>query len=149
MKRYIKGELVSERHFNLNFKSFWNAFLPNPGGEDFYEGNHLGSWDFMARYRFSSGETVRAYFEWPWEDGSGIGRRNGWDGLWGLEYIAADRNGWLTGALVEYLDFTNQSGPSTLPPVTAPAQPLPTNQQAATTTITTKCITLMPTTECR
>lgn len=116
MKRYIKGELVSERHFNLNFKSFWNAFLPNPGGEDFYEGNHLGSWDFMARYRFSSGETVRAYFEWPWEDGSGIGRRNGWDGLWGLEYIAADRNGWLTGALVEYLDFTNQSGPQHFAP---------------------------------
>lgn len=109
---YYRGELTRVNDSKLKLKSFWNVFLPIQGnGEDFYEGNHLGSWDFMARYEIPGGHTVKAYFQWPWEDGSGIGRRNGCDGLWGIEWQGADRNGIITGAVVEYIDMTNQSGP--------------------------------------
>jgi len=115
---YSHGNLVSSRKLNLNAKSFWNAFIPGEGGEDFYEGNHLGSWDFMARYTLSGGDEVKAYFQWPWEDGSGIGRRNGWDGLWGVEFSRTATSGYdiFTGAVLEYFDFTNQSGPQHFAP---------------------------------
>ena len=115
---YNRGEMTREpEKTKVNLKAFWNALLPMRGsGEGFYEGNHLGSWDFMARYRFVSGHEVKAYFEWPWEDGSGIGRRNGWDGLWGLEWHAPDSNLPIHGAVAEYIDMTNQSGPQHFAP---------------------------------
>ncbi len=84
-------------------------FIPREGtGEGFYQGNSLGSWDFKARYAFSGGSQLSAYFEWPWEDGSGIGKMNGWDGLWGLQYNFA-KAGAVSKIVVEYFDFTNQS----------------------------------------
>lgn len=108
--RYREGKLLYQRVLSKDAETFFKAFLPMPGGEEFYSGNHLGSWDFHARYTLRSGDRLMAYFQWPWEDGSGIGRRNGWDGLWGLEYRRQDAS-WLNGVVVEYLDFTNQSGP--------------------------------------
>ena len=48
--------------------------------------------------------------ESPWEDGSGIGKLNGFDGLYGIEYSSGNKS-IINGAVVEYLDFTNQSGP--------------------------------------
>ena len=36
---------------------------------------------------------------------------NGFDGIWGLEYKSGDKNAIVSGAVVEYIDFTNQSGP--------------------------------------
>lgn len=90
-------------------KYFIQMLIPT-NGEGYYTGNHVGSWDLKARYTLPGGHEVAAYFEWPWEDGSGIGKLNGFDGLWGLEYHSPDSNGWITGAVVEYLDFMNQSG---------------------------------------
>lgn len=108
---YYRGELQREDRRKLKLKDFFNMWIPHEdGGEDFYSGNHLGSWDFNARYLFKNGTVVKAYFSWPWEDGSSIGRRNGWDGIWGLEYAAPER-GYVSGAVIEYLDFTNQCGP--------------------------------------
>lgn len=78
--------------------------------EGFVAGNHLGSWDLLARYHFKNNDELKAYFQWPWEDGSGIGKMNGFDGLWGIEYQRAEK-GWINGAVIEYFDFTNQSGP--------------------------------------
>ncbi|MDE5649607.1 MAG: capsule assembly Wzi family protein, partial [Duncaniella sp.] len=40
----------------------------------------------------------------------GIGKLNGWDGLWGIEYKSTTK-GILNGAVIEYMDYTNQSGP--------------------------------------
>lgn len=109
---YRRGEVTRRQHRGLKAEDFFRMLIPTPSSsEDFYDGNHLGTWDLMARYRLPSGANVKAYFSWPWEDGSGIGRRNGWDGLWGLEYSAATPGAPLEGAVVEYLDFTNQSGP--------------------------------------
>lgn len=107
---YGNGKLLSRDVRGFHVKDLLQAFFPREGGEAYYEGSHLGSWDFKATYRFRDGSRLHAYFEWPWEDGSGIGRMNGWDGLWGVQYDFA-QNGILTKALVEYLDFTNQGGP--------------------------------------
>jgi hypothetical protein len=85
-------------------------FIPKTGEEGFVLGNHLGSWDLMARYRMKNDDELKAYFQWPWEDGSGIGKLNGFDGLWGIEYRSS-RRGFVNGVVLEYLDFTNQSGP--------------------------------------
>ena len=108
---YKKGVLTRTDYFSRKPRAFIEAFLPiSEGLEDFRLGNTLGSWDLMARYDLREAGMVKAYFQWPWEDGSGIGRRNGFDGLWGLEYSRPGK-GRITGAVLEYIDFTNQGGP--------------------------------------
>lgn len=108
---YKDGKLTGTTQNHKDLKAYWNAFLPTAdSGENFYEGQHLGSWDFQARYRFRSGHELKAYFQWQWEDGSGMAKRNGWDGLWGVEF-SAPAPWWIDGAVVEYVDFMNQSGP--------------------------------------
>lgn len=108
---YRKGVKTSRIDRGFHISDLWKMFFPMEGsGEGFYKGSSLGSWDFRADLRLRGGHRLAAYFEWPWEDGSGIGRRNGWDGLWGLEYRAPQK-GLFEAAVLEYLDFTNQSGP--------------------------------------
>lgn len=108
---YRQGVNTKNETRGFHIKDIWKMFFPTTGnGNNFVEGNSLGSWDFMARYRFRSGAELSFGFQWPWEDGSGIGRRNGWDGLWGLYYKTPGRAA-ITGAAIEYLDFRNQSGP--------------------------------------
>lgn len=111
MYDYNKGKLYSTYKHPDGIKEFFEMFIPkNTTEEGFVLGNHLGSWDFMARYRLSHGNEFKLYFQWPWEDGSGIGKLNGFDGLWGVEYRSANQN-IVNGVVAEYLDFTNQSGP--------------------------------------
>lgn len=107
---YRQGVLVKTENRGFHFRDIWDMFFPSEGsGENYYKGNSLGCWDFKARYRFGSGTVVAAYFEWPFEDGSGIGKKNGWDGLWGLQLtLPGERI--LQSVVFEYLDFTNQSG---------------------------------------
>lgn len=108
---YRGGVLVEAMDRGFHFRDLFDMFLPLEGnGEDFYKGNSLGSWDFKARYALSGGSKISAYFQWPFEDGSGIGRQNGWDGLWGLQYDFAPGSP-VSSLVFEYLDFTNQSGP--------------------------------------
>lgn len=112
---YRGGNEVSRVKQDLNAKAFFKALIPHSGGSQegdkaFYEGNHLGSWDVMLEYKLHSGSKLKAYYQSPWEDGSGIGKRNGFDGLWGLEYAATGHH-LLNGAVIEYIDMTNQSGP--------------------------------------
>jgi len=80
-------------------------------GDEYWKGNHVGSWDFQARYRFRDNNELKAYFQWLWEDGSGIGKLNGMDGLWGIEWSNADRRAPVSGAVFEVLTFMNQGGP--------------------------------------
>lgn len=108
---YNKGVLRRTEKFSADFATFVKMLFPyEDGGETFYTGNHLGSWDMRARYTLDDGKQLFAYFSFPWEDGSGIGKLNGWDGLWGLEY-RAESPAVVSGAVIEYFDFTNQSGP--------------------------------------
>ncbi len=112
---YMKGERTTTVTSPLRFSDFIDMLVPHEG-DDYWKGNHLGSWDFVARYRLKNGQEFKAYFQWPWEDGSGIGKLNGFDGLWGLEYRNGGK-GPVTAAVIEYLDFTNQSGPLHWDPV--------------------------------
>ncbi|MEZ3591411.1 MAG: capsule assembly Wzi family protein [Muribaculaceae bacterium] len=106
---YVQGKYMGTRDSKLKVGDFLDMLIPR-GGEDYWKGNHVGSWDLKARYRLKNGDELAGYFEWLWEDGSGIGKLNGLDGLWGISYRKAGR-GIVSGAVVEYLDFTNQSGP--------------------------------------
>lgn len=112
-KRYIynRGKVVAEREFSKSLWTFIKVTFPlAPNGEDFFLGQTTGCWNLRARYRFKNDAELIAYFQGPFEDGSGIGRCNKMDGLWGLEYKAAHK-GWLNGAVIEYIDFRDQSGP--------------------------------------
>lgn len=108
---YNRGVLMNSEHRGFRIADIFKMLFPIEGnGDSFYEGNTLGTWDFMARYRFKNGAEIKAAFQGPWEDGSGIGRSNGVDGLWGLYYTTPGR-ALVNGAAVEWLDFRNQSGP--------------------------------------
>lgn len=114
VKDYTDGTLTNIQKMKCDVGDFFRVFIPGSGGNNegdkFYEGNHAGSWDLMLDYKHTPAVTLRAYYQSPWEDGSGIGKQNGFDGVWGLEMrrtgIAP-----VTGIVVEYTDFTNQSGP--------------------------------------
>lgn len=108
---YEKGVMYKLDKRGFRFGDIFKMFFPVQGnGNNFYEGNSLGSWDFKARYRLRNGDEISFAFEWPWEDGSGIGRMNGLDGLWGL-YYTSPRRSIVNGAAIEWLDFRNHSGP--------------------------------------
>lgn len=109
---YRNGQCVKTEKWSRSIGTFFKMFFPIRGqGSEYYEGNSLGSWDVMLRYRLPGGATVKAYLQKPFEDGSGIGWLNGFDGLWGLQYTASDPHAIVSEAVVEYLDFRNQSGP--------------------------------------
>lgn len=111
---YEQGQEVRRVKQKANAEAFFKALIPGSGGsnkgDEFFEGNHLGTWDVRADYTLRGGHRLSAYHQHIWEDGSGIGFRNGFDGLWGLEYKAPTQ-GWVDGAVIEYIDLTNQSGP--------------------------------------
>ncbi|MGN0223592.1 MAG: hypothetical protein ACI4AM_06165, partial [Muribaculaceae bacterium] len=110
-RRYAAGQLTGSDNRGFKIKDVFKMFFPTQGGADgYYEGNSLGSWDVKLQYRLRSGDELSVAFQGPWEDGSGIGRCNGFDGLWGIYYHAAKRQ-LISAAALEYLDFTNQSGP--------------------------------------
>lgn len=107
---YTHGEIDRVQKRGLRFADFFKVFFPTDAGdEDFRIGNTLGSWDLKASYRLNGGSSLAAYFQWPWEDGSGMAKRNGWDGLYGVEFRSG--RGVIKGVAIEYLDLTNQSGP--------------------------------------
>lgn len=116
-RAYRDGVMTSESKSDVKAKDFLDVFVQKKGGSgsnvgdtQYYNGNHLGSWDLRLTYRLNDGSTLSATLQAPWEDGSGIGKLNGWDGVWGLEYNRQG-SGWLTAATLQYIDFTNQSGP--------------------------------------
>lgn len=129
---YDKGVEKAQFKNNVNFGTFLDVFVQRrgkPAGTDgvetYYNGNHLGSWDVKLTYRFNNGSTLTASLQSPWEDGSGIGKLNGWDGVWALEYNTPSTQGWLTSAMASYIDFTNQSGPIHWAPGDKPGTTIP------------------------
>lgn len=113
---YTDGVAVDKIVMKADFKAFWRTLFAGSGGENmgdkiYVQGNHVGSWDIALDYHLPSGATLRAYYQSPWEDGSGIGKQNGFDGLWGLEYRSG-RQAFVTGFVAEYIDLMNQSGPT-------------------------------------
>lgn len=124
---YNKGVLTHQEQFSKSVKTFFKMLLPTEGnGNDYYEGSSLGCWDFKARYRLKSGAEVSAYFQWPFEDGSGIGKMNGFDGIWGIE-LRLPQSKWLKAVVAEYVDFRNQSGPIHWAPSDRPGTTITSN----------------------
>lgn len=112
---YYNGEIVNQVKMKSNFKAFWRTLFAGSGGESqgdkiYVQGNHVGSWDIALDYHMPSGATLRAYYQSLWEDGSGIGKQNGFDGLWGIEYRSG-KHGIVNGVVAEFIDLMNQSGP--------------------------------------
>lgn len=131
-KWYNRGELVKTVPHKSGIKEFAKMFFPTDGGLDFYSGSSIGAWEAQFRYRIpGSGDVVKAYFQKPFEDGSGIGFLNGWDGLWGIEYNTYAFNGYVQNIVVEYLDFTNQSGPMHWDPDDNPGTPITKRAEGA------------------
>lgn len=108
---YMNGHIYMTKQFSRSLKQCLKMLIPTDGGQEYYSGSTLGSWDILLRYRLPNSFELKGYMQKPWEDGSGIGFLNGFDGLWGLE-LATNRKGIVSGAVVEYIDFTNQSGPT-------------------------------------
>lgn len=112
--KYRDGVAYETVEDPFTFKSFLHTLIPSngtrKGNERYYDGNGVGSCDFYLRYRFSDGRKVKLYLQRPFEDASGMGFLNGFDGVYGIEY-SAGRKAAVSGAVLEYLDFTNQSGP--------------------------------------
>lgn len=127
---YEHGRLVKTAKFSKGIKQFFKMFLPTDGGKEYYSGSSLGSWDILLRYRLDNGSTLKAYMQKPWEDGSGIGFLNGFDGVWGLQFTASHK-GWVNGAVIEYVDFTNQSGPMHWDPDDHPGTDIPGRAEGA------------------
>ncbi len=107
---YQQGKLNYTHPQKFRLLSLLDILLMKSGDGDYYWGNHLGAWDFQARYRFRDNSELKAYFSWLWEDGSGIGKLNGMDGLWGLEWKPA-KPGAISGAVLEVITFMNHGGP--------------------------------------
>ena len=116
----------------MNLRDFIDIFYQGKGGHDKFApgddvnfvGNHLGSWDIRLRYRFGSGHELTAYLQKPWDDDSGVAWQTGFDGVWGLEYKAPEP-GWVDGAVLEYVDFTHQSGSIHWDPANSPDADIP------------------------
>ncbi len=116
--RYVDGEIDRIYDAGLKFTDFLRVLIPSSGGSHssggdqmYYYGNHLGSWHILGEYKLNKTQSLKAYTEWIFEDGSGIGKMNGWDGLWGLEYKNDNPRSIVRGAVFEYLDTRNQGGP--------------------------------------
>lgn len=118
-RNYIDPTLTDAK-FNPSFGDFMRALIPVAGGsnsaggdQSFIYGNHLGDINVLLEYQWGKDRQYRigAYLEDPFEDGTGIRKGNGWDGLWGLEFHNQDQNAWLTGLVVEHLRTADQSGP--------------------------------------
>ena len=116
-RRYHDGKCVYTFRDKVNFKAFIDVFVQsqynNSGMANDalnFRGNHVGSWDVNFRYRLKNNDEISFYVMKPWEDGTGIGWQNGFDGVWGLAYKSANQK-WIKGAVIEYIDFTNQAGP--------------------------------------
>ena len=133
---YENGQLTRTVKMDADAKAFWRTFIAGSGGnsagDSFVEGNHLGTWEIALEYRQDDLGQLRAYTQWLWEDGSGIGKMNGFDGLWGLEWHNLKyASPLIESVVIEYIDFTNQSGPIHWTPNDRPGTPITSHSSGA------------------
>ena len=115
----VNGELI-EKSKPANLKAFWNVILPlgdsnyynDDAPEDWVYGNHVGILTAQLGWNINKQHQLQVYLDDIFEDGSGIRKSNGWDGLWGLQYKnRASSRQYVRGAVFEYFQSTNQCGP--------------------------------------
>lgn len=96
-----------------SFKDFFRVIMPRSDQStgQWISGNHLGQWTIQVGWNINKEHQLQAYMDNIFEDGSGIRKGNGWDGIWGLEYRNKKKGfQYLRGAVVEYIQTTHQSG---------------------------------------
>lgn len=99
-----------EGNLGNGWKDFYHALIPRSGGDEaWYQGNYMGSEHLKLTYKGKS-FLLSAYLENYYDDFSGMGKQNGFDGLWGLEYKTFQSQ-IIKGIVLEYYQTTNQSGP--------------------------------------
>lgn len=110
----IRG--ADEGDLGNGWRDYWNVFFPQGGGNDspggeqiWYQGNYLGSEHLKLTYQLNK-FSLSVYLENFYDDFSGMGKLNGMDGLWGIEYKANNPQV-INGIVLEYYQTTNQSGP--------------------------------------
>ena len=98
------------------WKDYWNVLIPQSGGDDspggeqvWYQGNYMGSEHVKLTYKHNN-FFLSAYLENYYDDFSGMGKQNGLDGLWGIEF-KINRPLVINNIVIEYYQTTNQSGP--------------------------------------
>ena len=115
----VNGELI-EKSKPANLKAFWNVILPlgdsnyynDDALEDWVYGNHVGILTAQLGWNINKQHQLQVYLDDIFEDGSGIRKSNGWDGLWGLQYKnRASSRQYVRGAVFEYFQSANQCGP--------------------------------------
>lgn len=117
--KYVDGKVVGTKK-SADLKAFWKVILPG-GDSDYFEnnamedwvwGNHIGVMTYQLGWNINKNHQLQAYLDNPFEDGSGVRKGNGWDGLWGLQYSnKTEGRQYVRGAVFEYFQSTNQSGP--------------------------------------
>ena len=112
--------VLKEKKKPANLKAMWNVVLPlgdsnyfeNDALEDWIYGNHIGLMTVQLGWNINQQHQVQVYYDDIFEDGSGMRKSNGWDGLWGLQYNnKASGRQYIRGIVAEYFQTTNQSGP--------------------------------------
>lgn len=104
----IRG--LDEGNLGNGLKDYFHALIPrNGGGEAWYQGNYMGSEHLKITYKHKN-FSISAYLENYYDDFSGMGKQNGLDGLWGIEYKTKRTQG-INNIVLEYYQTTNQSGP--------------------------------------
>lgn len=101
---------INNGNLGNNWKDYLNALIPRNGGEgEYFDGNYLGSEHIKLTYQHET-SSFSAYLENFYDDFSGMGKLNGMDGLWGVEYKTNNQQ-WINNLVLEYYQSTNQSGP--------------------------------------
>lgn len=118
--KYNKQGVLAKKNKPTDLMAFLEVILPfgdsnyaeHDAMEDWIFGNHVGMMTAQIGWNINKDHLVQAYLDNPFEDGSGIRKGNGWDGLWGIEYTNKTAGIQpVRGAVIEYFQSTNQSGP--------------------------------------
>ena len=121
-KSYNSSFQGETQRFNPRLKDFFKVLLTTAGDGNspmgdrvFFYGSHLGAECFKFDYQWGGLDKkehrLGIYFENIFEDGSSIAKFNGMDGLWGIEYHNLRPYALVSGAVIEYFQTSNQSGP--------------------------------------
>lgn len=113
--QYLNGE-KPDIVLGTGWKQYWQALIPQKGDSSqpegsqiAFAGNMLGSELLKLNYQWK-GKKVSIYMENYFDDFSGMGKLNQFDGLWGFEYKNKNSD-YLDNLVVEYYQSTCQSGP--------------------------------------
>ncbi|MGL5919794.1 MAG: capsule assembly Wzi family protein, partial [Bacteroidales bacterium] len=98
---YKNGQIDRVEDAPDGAKEYIKAFFPVQGSSTYYEGNYVGGWQIKLSYKIHEDHKLRIGMENIFDDASSMGKLNGFDGLWSLEYNTA-KKGLITSALFEY-----------------------------------------------